>query len=441
MTHLFFTDPKTIQRLYDGPLKAHIDAYAALLQSQGYTGQSARSQIRLVADLSRWLRGQGLATKDLNPQRTHRYLSYRKRLLRPRRGDASALVKLLGLLREAGVVNDQTPAAAVSPGQRVEENFKRYLSQERGLSSATLVNYLSFVRQFLVERFGAGRIHLADLRAADITGFVQRHAHDLSPGRTKLMVTALRSFLRHLRHQGDIATDLAACVPCVPNWSFSTLPKFLPPGQVERILKHCDQQTPSGKRDYAILLLLARLGLRAGEVVGLTLNDINWEEGHITLRSKGGRWAQLPLPAEVGEALACSSSTVGRAAPAGMSLFVSGRREWALPTPSPSAPSWSVLWFEPRLIRPGRGLIYSVIPWPPRCSVKGPLCRRLASCYAINIRTPPPSMPRSTFRHCARWRFLGQEVGDEETEKSRPQLFGDASRPGVQAPRRRSGAV
>jgi site-specific recombinase XerD len=305
MTHLFFTDPKTIQRLHDGPLKTHIDAYAALLQSQGYTGQSARSQIRLVADLSRWLRGQGLATKDLNPQRTHRYLSYRKRLLRPHRGDASALVKLLGLLREAGVVNDQTPAAAVSPGQRVEENFKRYLSQERGLSSATLVNYLPFVRQFLVERFGAGRIHLTDLRAVDITGFVQRHAHDLSPGRAKLMVTALRSFLRHLRHRGDIATDLAACVPCVPNWSFSTLPKFLPPGQVKRILKHCDQQTPSGKRDYAILLLLARLGLRAGEVVGLTLDDINWEEGHLTLRSKGGRWAQLPLPAEVGEALAC----------------------------------------------------------------------------------------------------------------------------------------
>jgi site-specific recombinase XerD len=155
-----------------------------------------------------------------------------------------------------------------------------------------------------VERFGAGRIHLAQLHAADITGFVQRHAHDLSPGRAKLMVTALRSFLRHLRHRGDIATDLAACVPCVPNWSFSTLPKFLLPGQVQRVLEHCDQQTPSGKRDYAILLLLARLGLRAGEVVGLTLDDINWEEGRITLRSKGGRWAQLPLPAEVGKALA-----------------------------------------------------------------------------------------------------------------------------------------
>jgi site-specific recombinase XerD len=305
MTHLFFTDPKIIQRMHDGPLGAYIDAYAALLQSQGYTGQSARNQIRLVADLSRWLQGQGLAAKDLNPQRTHRYLSYRKRLLRPHRGDASALVKLLGLLRQTGVINDQTPPKALGARQRTEENFKRYLSEERGLSSATLVNYLPFVRQFLVGRFGAGRIHLAHLHAGDITGFVQRHAHELSPGSAKLMVTALRAFLRYLRYRGDIATDLAACVPGVPNWSFSTLPKSLLPGQVERILEHCDQRTPSGRRDYAILLLLARLGLRAGEVVALTLDDIDWEQSRITLRGKGGRWAQLPLPAEVGEALAC----------------------------------------------------------------------------------------------------------------------------------------
>ncbi len=304
MTHLFFTDPKTIQRLHEGPLGIHIDAYAALLLRHGYRRQSACNQIRLVADLSRWFHRKGVAASDLNAQRVQSYLSYRKRHLRPHRGDASALAKLLCLLRETGVVNSEM-SPTVSEGQRIEENFKRYLSQERGLSSATLVNYLPFVRQFLVERFGAGRIHLAHLHAADITGFVQRHAHDLSPGRAKLMVTALRAFLRHLRYQGDIATDLAACVPCVPNWSFSTLPKFLLPGQVQRILEHCDQRTPSGKRDYAILLLLARLGLRAGEVVALTLDDIDWEQSRITLRSKGGRWAQLPLPAEVGEALAC----------------------------------------------------------------------------------------------------------------------------------------
>ena len=133
MTHLFFTDPKVIQCLHQGPLGSYVDAYASLLESQGYSRESARNQIRLVADLSRWLHGKGLAAKDLNPQRTHSYLSYRKQHLRPHRGDASALVKLLGLLREADVVNDQTPPTAVGTRQRVEENFKRYLSEERGL--------------------------------------------------------------------------------------------------------------------------------------------------------------------------------------------------------------------------------------------------------------------------------------------------------------------
>jgi site-specific recombinase XerD len=305
MTNHFFKDPKTVRRLQEGPLGAYIDAYAALLKGQGYSWQSTRIQIRLAADLSRWLDRKGLAANDLNPQRVDGYLRCRKRHLRPHRGDASALKKLLGRLRETGVINDKAPSLVGSAYQRVEEDFKRYLSQERGLSPATQVNYLPFVRQFLVGRFGTGRIQLAKLRAADITGFVQGHAHALSPSRAKLMVAALRAFLRYLRHRGDIATDLAACVPCVPSWSFSALPKFLRPGQVERILDHCDRQTATGKRDYAILLLLARLGLRAGEVVALTLDDINWEEGHLTLRSKGGRWAQLPLPVEVGEALAC----------------------------------------------------------------------------------------------------------------------------------------
>lgn len=187
----------------------------------------------------------------------------------------------------------------------VEKDFEQYLSLERGLSHATVVNYLPFVHQFLLERFASDRIRLSKLCAADITDFVQRHAHDFSFGRTKLMVTALRSFLRHLRHRGEIATDLAACVPCVANWSFASLPKFLLPGQVQQVLEHCDRRTESGKRDYAILSLLARLGLRAGEVVALTLDDIDWEAGLLAVRSKGGRWTQLPLPSDVGEALAC----------------------------------------------------------------------------------------------------------------------------------------
>jgi integrase len=117
-------------------------------------------------------------------------------------------------------------------------------------------------------------------------------------------VTALRSFLRYLRYQGEISVDLAACVPSVAVWSLSTVPKFLPAGTVQRFLDQCERNTPDGKRNYAVLLLLARLGLRACEIVSMSLDDIDWDDGRLTIRCKGGRWAQLPLPADVGEAIA-----------------------------------------------------------------------------------------------------------------------------------------
>jgi len=120
--------------------------------------------------------------------------------------------------------------------------------------------------------------------------------HQLSSGRAKLLVTALRSFLRYLRHQGKISVDLAGCVPPVAVWSLSAVPKFLPAGTVQRILDHCARDTRDGKRNYAVLLLLARLGLRACEIVALSLDDIDWDNGRITIRCKGGRWAQLPQP-------------------------------------------------------------------------------------------------------------------------------------------------
>jgi site-specific recombinase XerD len=172
------------------------------------------------------------------------------------------------------------------------------------LSTATLQNYVPFIDQFLSDRFRSKTLNLSTLRAADVTGFVQRHAHRFSPGRAKLLVTALRSFFRYLRHRGEISLDLAACVPTVPNWSRSTLPKFLPPGTVQRVLSRCDRQAPLGRRNYAILLLLARLGLRAGEVVALNLEDIDWEAGQMTVHGKGGRSIQMPLPTDVGEAVA-----------------------------------------------------------------------------------------------------------------------------------------
>jgi site-specific recombinase XerD len=176
--------------------------------------------------------------------------------------------------------------------------------QDRGLSPSTLLNYVPVAEQFLAERFHNAVPNFAMIQATHVTGFVLRHARQLSPVRAGLMVTALRSFFRYLRHRGVIATDLAACVPTVPNWSLSTIPRFLPAAAVERILECCDQTTSVGRRNHTILLLLARLGVRAGEVVGLSLDDIDWSTGQITIRGKGGKSAQLPLVNDVGSALA-----------------------------------------------------------------------------------------------------------------------------------------
>jgi len=178
------------------------------------------------------------------------------------------------------------------------------LLEECGRSPSTVKNYVPFIDQFLSERFPNRAPSLAMLRAPDVTGFVTRHAHRLSPVRAGLMVTALRSFFRYLRHRGAIVTDLAGGVPTVPNWLFSTLPRFLPASTVERILKRCDRKTSIGRRNYAMLLLLARLGVRAGEVIRLSLDDIDWDSGQITIRGKGGSLAPLPLPPDGGAALA-----------------------------------------------------------------------------------------------------------------------------------------
>lgn len=304
MVHQFFTFAQTRQRMHEGPLGEHIDDYAALLHERGYSRQFAGWQIRWLADLSRWLQRQGLHAKDMDPQKIACYLRYRQKRWRPRSGGRPILKRFLTLLHSKGLLPPKAPPPMKNARQRAEDDFERYLSQERGLSRATLRNYLPIVRQFLVERFGQKPLRFDQLLSRDITGYVQRHAHDFCPKRTALMVAALRSFLRYLRHQGRIATDLAAAVPCVAAWRLSALPKFLPIAQIQRILKSCDRQSTVGRRDYAILMLLARLGLRAGEVVALTLDDIRWDTGEIAVQGKGGRQSRLPLPQEVGRALA-----------------------------------------------------------------------------------------------------------------------------------------
>ena len=303
MINQLFTFSSTIERLRQGPLSEHLDAYAGAVAEQGYAPHSIRQQIVAIADFSQWLKRKQIAVRALDSKVLDRFLRLHSRQHRVRRGDPRTLERLLAMLRQTGVVKPHRPVVDNAQSRIISE-FRRYLLHECGRSPATLLNYVPVIEQFLSERFRNRAPNFARLRAPDVTGFVMRYARRLSPLRAGLMVTALRSFFRYLRHRGAIATDLAGCVPTVPNWSLSTLPRFLPAATVEHILKRCDRKTSVGRRNHAILLLLARLGVRAGEVVGLTLDDIDWSTGQIAIRGKGGKSAPLPLAADVGAALA-----------------------------------------------------------------------------------------------------------------------------------------
>jgi len=298
-----FTFASTIERLRQGPLSEYLDAYAAAVAEQGYARQSIGRQIVAIADFSRWLKIKHIDIGGLDDQVMDRFLRFRRRQQRIGRGDPKALDRMLSMLRQKGIVKPRQPAVA-DARSNVAAEFRCYLLQELGRSPSTATNYVPFIDQFLMERYQDRTPNLALLRASDVTGFVIRHVHQLSPVRAGIMVTALRSFFRYLLHRGAIATDLAGCVPAVPNWSLSTLPRFLPAAAVEKLLKRCDRKTAVGRRNHAILLLLARLGVRAGEVIKLSLDDIDWDLGQITIHGKGGRSAQLPLPTDVGTAVA-----------------------------------------------------------------------------------------------------------------------------------------
>lgn len=300
----FFSNSRTIERLDQGPLSKYLDSYTALLSQQGYSLGSVYKQLLLISHFSQWLERNGMDVSVVDEDALQRFLRSGPRRTRGRRGDVAALNRLLVLLRQLKAVPTKLHPAPVSSRERVTAEFSRYLLQERGLSQATLLTYVPLVDRFLNEQFKNGRVNLSRLRAADVTGFVQRQARQLNSVRAKSLVTALRSFFRHLQHRGEISTDLAACVPSVRYWSLSALPKFLPEGAVKRVLEHCERHTSAGRRNYAILLLLARLGLRACEVVTLELEHLDWDAGKIRVCGKGGWSNELPMPSDVGEALA-----------------------------------------------------------------------------------------------------------------------------------------
>jgi len=305
MNDTLFSDPAAWQRLHTGPLSSHIDRFAEHLLAQGYVVCTIVDKLRVVAKFSCWLQRHQLGVDDLDEQQIGAFLhDLHQREHRMYHGDQTTLHSLLKHLQRRGVIKVPAPILNPSDLARLTQDYARYLHDERGLAAATLCNYLPIVRSFLDACFGHGALHLERLCLRDVTNFVLGRTSEMAPERAKLMVTALRSFFRYLQQRGELTMDLAAAVPTVACWRLSTVPRYLEPEQVERLLQSCDQSTLVGQRDYTVLLLLARLGLRAGEVVHLCLDDIDWYTGLVIVRGKGSQTNQLPLPVDVGNALA-----------------------------------------------------------------------------------------------------------------------------------------
>ena len=292
------------KRLRDNPLVPHLSSFAASLREDGYATFTMRSKLGLLADFAQWLGRRGISDRGLDDRHAAAFINFRQRKHRFQRGDRETLRQFLNHLQSrTGILAPIGPVCDNSPLTGILNRYERHLRSERGLASATIVNYVPFARKFLVERFHKRAILLSRLQAADISAFVLRHVHTMGCRRAQLMTTAFRSFFRFLFQAGDLQVDLVPAIPAVADWRLSTMPKYLTPDEIDRVVGSCNRQTSTGRRDYAVLLLLARLGLRAGEIVALQLDDIDWRAGEILVRGKGLLHDRMPLPIDVGKAL------------------------------------------------------------------------------------------------------------------------------------------
>ena len=282
------------------PLVRFADGFRVGLLEQGYSLWGAQEQLYLLAHVSRWMESEGLEVAALTPDRLERYFVWRRRQGYVKSLSPLSLRRLLGYLDGLGVLppEDTVP----SPVDRLLGEFRGYLVGERGMKSTSAAQYEPTARLFLSERQEPLNDALACLSAGEVKLFVLREARRRSVRSAETVIYALRALLRFLHVHGLIAEPLAEAVPSVARRR-EDLPRALPVGQVRLLLDGCDRTTPTGRRDYAILVLLSRLGLRRCEVAALSLDDVDWRAGEIVVHGKGSRIDRLPLPVDAGEAI------------------------------------------------------------------------------------------------------------------------------------------
>jgi integrase/recombinase XerD len=294
-------DPSRVR--VTGPLERYAGGFCVELDRRGYASASAAQRMQLMACVSRWMAAERVAVSGLTCERVERFVVWRRAAGYAHFRSSRSLAPLLEYLRALGAAPERVVVPADGPVDVLVERFRAYLVGERGLAAGTVRYYERFARLFLESISAAGgEVDPARLTAGDVGRFVREQAAGRSVGSTKNMVMALRSLFRFWHLEGVTAEDLAGAVPGVAPQSRS-LPRALPAGTVGRLLAGCDRRTAVGRRNFAVLIVLARLGLRAGEIAAIELEDIDWRRGELLVRGKGGRREILPLPVDVGEAL------------------------------------------------------------------------------------------------------------------------------------------
>jgi site-specific recombinase XerD len=285
-----------------GPLEPFAAGFIFELQESGYRPAAAAVQVRVLARLSGWMQEQHVSAEELREPELERFR--REHLARVASVRGAGMTVVVGHLRRLGAVPAQEPAV-VTAADELLERYRRYLTVERGLTAGTARGYIDIVRPFVESRVTeSGAVELWDLSPADVLGFLLAETGRRSRKSAKLLVSALRSLLGFWHVQGLIGWPLAGAVPSVAGWRLAGLPRALSSERVRALLDSCDRSTVAGMRDFAILTMLVRLGMRRGEIAGLRLDDIDWRAGELVVRGKGQRFERLPLPADVGEAIA-----------------------------------------------------------------------------------------------------------------------------------------
>ena len=291
----------------EGPLAPYFEPYSKYLADRGYSQVSYWKKTFLISEFSRWLGEKRIAAGDITAEHKEAFLRYSAGHRTPKRGEPVTLSDITGWLQDKGVIDSRVAVSTGPSGiEAILQEYAAWSREERGLAPSTVENYAGYVRRFLTSICGIEELRLAGISASQITDYIRRNApRDRTFSQAKNIVTSLRSFFRFARYRDYIQTDLAAVVPSVAGWSMASIPRAMPADCVRLLLDESKTwRTPVGLRDRAILLLLARLGLRAREIVRLDLNDIDWSQGWLKVHGKGRQERPLPLPHDVGEAVA-----------------------------------------------------------------------------------------------------------------------------------------